>query len=356
MSDKVTVIGSGHCGCALTVDLLNRGWKVLLYSHPEHSSTLNMIEKNGFLRSSDLIVGDFTPLTSTDIAEAVAFSRFIFITVPAYGHWDIIKKLKSFELSDHIIICLTGNFFSFIARNHLKISAIIETSSSPYASRVEDASVKIMATKQKMSASLLSTSNNQALREIITRMIGMPVDWHDSSLDISFSCITGIIHPAAALMNSGWIESTHGDFYFYAQGMSNSVVSVMSEIDGERIAIAEAYGLKIPSAIDILNDYYESDFNGLSDFAKNSHNHNATKMSPCDLNHRFITQDIPFVLVPWFALGRKANINAPTIESLIHLSSTVHGKNYMSEGLSLARLGLDGMTKQEIMELSQSLI
>ena len=356
MNHRVTVIGSGHCGCALTVDLLHRGWQVLLYSHPDHSRTLNMIEENGFLRSSGFINGDFSPLTSTAIAEAVDFSKFIFITVPAYGHWDIIKKLKSFDLSEHIIICLTGNFFSFIVRNHLKISAIIETSSSPYASRVEGALVNIMAIKKKMSASLLTVSNNQALREIITRMVGMPVDWHDSTLDISFSCITGIIHPAAALMNAGWIESTHGDFYFYAQGMSDSVVSVMTELDGERIAIAEAYGLNIPFAIDILNDYYESNFDDLSDFAKNSHNHNATKMSPCDLNHRFITQDIPYVLVPWFSLGRKANINTPAIESLIRLCSIIHGKNYISEGLNLKRMKLDGMTKQEIMALSLSLI
>ncbi len=44
-----------------------------------------------------------------------------------------------------------------------------------------------------------------------------------------------VFHPALALLNSGWIESTHGDFEFYIDGVTPSVAHVLEAIDRERV-------------------------------------------------------------------------------------------------------------------------
>ncbi|MVT37991.1 hypothetical protein GO497_15640 [Acidovorax citrulli] len=70
----------------------------------------------------------------------------------------------------------------------------------------------------------------------------MPLRWYRNVLEAGLSCINAVLHPVPALLNTGWIESTAGDFHFYRQGMSASVVRVMQAIDQERMRIASRYG------------------------------------------------------------------------------------------------------------------
>lgn len=177
----------------------------------------------------------------------------------------------------------------------------------------------------------------------------MPLIWHRNVLEIGFSCITAVIHPAPALMNAGWIESTGGDFFFYRQGMSRAVVDVMEGVDRERLAIAERYGFALPSTLALMNAYYHARFTSLADFARHSTEHNHTKMTPASLRHRFIAQDVPYVLVPWYELGRKAGIEARTIQSLIQLASLVHNENYLETGRTLRKLGLQQEDREGIL-------
>lgn len=58
-----------------------------------------------------------------------------------------------------------------------------------------------------------------------------------------------VIHPFVSLLNVGRIESP-GDFLFYEEGISPSAGKLMGAVDLERMAIAEAFGLDIPSKPD----------------------------------------------------------------------------------------------------------
>lgn len=348
MGISVSIIGAGHCGCAFAVDLLNRGVRTLLYSHPEHSGAIRAIRDHGGLHASGMIKGAFRPELSTDIGDAVRYSRYLIVTVPAYAHDDVITALSAYDLSNHAVICITGNFFSLSARRSLNAAAILETSSAPYASRVEGAAVTILGVKFTMPIASLLPITDAAMREGISRVFSMPLQWHRDVLEIGFSCITAVIHPVPTMMNAGWIESTCGDFYFYRDGMSRSVVKVMEAIDRERCLIAEQYGFSLPATIELLNCYYHSAYKDLADFASRSAEHNSAKMAPTSLWHRYLAQDVPYVLVPWYELGQAAGIKAPAIRSAIQIASFVHGVNYLETGRTLRQLGLHRYDKHGI--------
>lgn len=349
MDIAVSIIGTGHCGCAFAAGLLHRGIRVLLYAHPDHSQALDAIQDHGSLSASMLIEGDFRPVLSRDIEDAVRFSNYLIVTVPAYGHDDVIAALSGFDLSRHVVVCITGTFFSLAARQALNAASILETSSSPYASRIEGHTVKVMGVKAEMPIASLSRIPDTAVREGIARLFPMPLQWLRNVLEIGFSCITAVIHPAPALMNAGWIESTGGDFYFYRQGMTPSVAKVMEGIDRERLLIATAFGSTLPSAVDLMNSYYHGQFRDLGDFANRSAEHNKAKMAPASLRHRFIAQDVPYVLVPWYGLGRAAGIEARTIHSVIQLASLIHNVNYMEAGRTPRKLGLQRFGVRDIL-------
>ena len=50
-----------------------------------------------------------------------------------------------------------------------------------------------------------------------------------------------IFHPALTILNTGWIESTHGDYQFYIDGATPSVAKVLSALDRERVTVASSW-------------------------------------------------------------------------------------------------------------------
>jgi len=351
MDIPVSIIGTGHCGCAFAADLLRRGGRVLLYSHPDHARNMHAIHEAGGLQATMKIEGVFKPTLSIDLEEALQFARYLIIAVPAYAHDDVIKQLARFDLRHHVIICVTGNFFSLAARRALRAKALLETSSSPYASRVENSQVRVLGIKSKMPIASLGSASNVQLRMDVAQLFSMPLEWLGNVLEIGLSCITGVIHPTPAVLNMGWIESTKGDFYFYRQGMSESVVTVMERVDHERLQVARAFGLNLPSTLDVMNDFYGRNHADLAEFATHSVEHNLSKVAPASLEHRFVSQDVPYVLVPWYELGHKVEIECGTMRAIIHLASLANGIDYLQSGRTLRKLGLHLLEKEDILEL-----
>ena len=68
------------------------------------------------------------------------------------------------------------------------------------------------------------------------------------------------------------------------------------------------------------------------------------------MTSRFITEDVPYGLVLISSIGKRFNVPTPTVDAIIHLASVLNGADYRSEGITLEKLGLGDMTKEEIEE------
>ena len=51
------------------------------------------------------------------------------------------------------------------------------------------------------------------------------------------------------------------------------------------------------------------------------------------------------------SIGKEIGIKTPTIDAVIHLASVMHGKDYWKVGRTAEKLGIQGMTVEEIIEL-----
>ena len=67
--------------------------------------------------------------------------------------------------------------------------------------------------------------------------------------------------------------------------------------------------------------------------------------------HRYITEDIPYGLVPLAYLGDLAGVPTPIMDAMIDLASTVNHVNYRKEGMTLEKLGLGGRKVEEIQSM-----
>ena len=64
--------------------------------------------------------------------------------------------------------------------------------------------------------------------------------------------------------------------------------------------------------------------------------------APAALDARYVTEDVPYGLVPIAELGRLASVPTPVAQALTVLASAALGRNFAGEGRTLERMGLEG--------------
>ena len=72
--------------------------------------------------------------------------------------------------------------------------------------------------------------------------------------------------------------------------------------------------------------------------------------APPNLNHRYLTEDIIYGLVPMCNLADLADVQSPTCKALIHLANIANDTNYWEEGMTLEKIGLAGMNVEEMLK------
>jgi opine dehydrogenase len=156
-------------------------------------------------------------------------------------------------------------------------------------------------------------------------------------------------HPPVTILNAGWIEQTGGDFLFYVQGMSPSVVRVMDALDEERLALGEALGLELDPHNQMAKIWYgHQGYEGSTYPDKARNPVYASIKAENQLDSRYLTEDVPFGLVPIEDMGRLAGIEMPICTSLINLSNSLLGKDFRETGQTLENIGLGTMTVSQL--------
>jgi len=70
--------------------------------------------------------------------------------------------------------------------------------------------------------------------------------------------------------------------------------------------------------------------------------------APASLDTRYIFEDVPQSLVPIADMGQYLEIETPTINSIIHIASVIHGEDYYKSGRKVVDMGLLGLSLDEI--------
>ena len=126
----------------------------------------------------------------------------------------------------------------------------------------------------------------------------------------------------------------------------------------ERLAVAKAYGVRVPGIHQWLLNTYGLGGDSLREtFHRLTHEPTGPYQwtpTPPSLQHKYVIEDVPCGLVAMSELGRAAGVTTPVIDSLITLTSTMLRRDFRSEGRNLAQLGLSGKTVDEIRSIVET--
>lgn len=359
MTHKIncTVIGAGHGGKAMAAHLALMGFPTTLYNrtadHIYAIKELGGIELGSY-DGGPRGLGKLACVTS-NMAEALEKAEMIMVVVPSSAHVDIAKACAPYLKDGQIVVLHPGRtcgaieFAKVLREQNCHADVIIsEAETFIYASRSDGpAQARIFRIKEAVPLAALPATRTQIVLDMIHEAYPQFIDGVNV-LQTGLNNMGAIFHPALTILNSGRIESTHGDYQFYIDGVTPSVARVLEALDRERVTVASSLGIRARTALEWLKLAYDTSGEDLYEAIQNQPGYYGIKAPPT-LNHRYIFEDVPMSLVPIASLGQRYGVSVRGMDSIIRVASIMQHTDYWRRGRTIDKLGIDNLSVGEIM-------
>ncbi len=361
LNRPIAVLGGGNGAQCMAADLSLHGHDVKIYEHPQFAEnpnisrvlctgeiTLRGLKKEGTGRLCE---------ATTDIQVALSDVDLVNVVIPALGHELFFATMIPHLRAGQTVIVWAGDFGSLRlakqikdARPELNIT-IAETHTIPYGTRIsEPGVVDLLLTSPRVGIAALPATRTAQLISDLEEMYPELTPMQNV-IAAAVANPNPICHPPGSILNTGRIQYSGGDFRMYGEGITEAVARVIRGVFEETSALADALDIEVFQYEDrdfrtntsIMGVSFEAPFD--------THGIIGRIVGPKTIHDRYITEDLPFGLVPMSQLGDRLGVPTPLIDSFVNLGSQICGENYWETGRTLETLGLDGLTKEEIIAL-----
>jgi opine dehydrogenase len=358
----IAIIGAGNGGCAAVADLTVRGFDVRLYGRS--AGTVAPLQERGGVEYEGALGEGFASLVTitNDVAAAMDGADLVLIMGPTHAHEDIARVIAPHLHTDQLVMAAPGHTLLLIPnaiRKHGgRLGVYCDSATLPYICRkISPVRVRISRAAQTMLFAVFPAADTglvaRRVKPVLPRIEPRP-----SLLHTVFPYTNAIHHPAALLLNVGRVESTGGDYYHYYDGITPGVGRLIDALDRERVAVAKAFGVMVEPLPDYFFRLGYTDAEGQAGGGAYSVFHHSEPnrwiKAPASIDHRFFNEDVPYGLVAISELGRLAGVPTPEADAVIAIASTVSGRAFRAEGLTLERMGVAGLGPVELVRLLET--
>lgn len=365
-SRRIAVLGGGHGAHAHAADLALAGHDVRLFELPAFAGSvaaarsmggIELVERVGEMRGTSAAAGGrtgFAPvgMVTTDIGQAVRGAEVILVVVPAYAQRTFMDAVIPVLEDGQIVVFEPGQFASLEFRRLLAESSsprkiiVGETVSMLYSARLQSPGrVWIKAYKENFSFAALPRTDTPAALAVIRDFYPQFVAAH-SVMETSIYRPGAVIHPISTLLNVVKIEQM-GPYRYAYYDVTPSVARVMEAVDAERVEIASLFGAPRVPLGEWQRRFYGADAKDIYTAIRTTPPY-SRQTSPDSMRFRYVSEDVPYMLVPIAALGRLAGASTRACDMIIDLACCVNGEDYRQQGRGLARMGLEGASVTDI--------
>jgi opine dehydrogenase len=358
MIRTIAILGAGHGGCAAAADLALRGYSVRL--HARNEERLAPLRAIGGIEVRGVHDGFVQlPRMSTRIEETVDGADLVMLVVPSVAHETYAQALASLVSPDLPIYLNPGHtggglHFAHELRRagYAKPLLTCETSTLTYICRMEaPAVVHIYDYTRQLAFAAFPGKHAQRLFQLL-KPVYPEIELASSVLETALANLNAVFHPPGMIMNTGWIEHTGGNFLFYREGITEGIGRATAAVDAERIKVAQALDIPVRNFLEIffqagLTTTAARDSGSIARACQESEPNKFIK-SPPSLNHRYITEDVGYGLVPFAAFGALAGVKTPAIDALIELAGVATGSDFLATGLTLEKMGLAQCSRDDL--------
>lgn len=358
MNNSISIIGAGNGGQAFASYLSLQGYSVRIFD--VFQNTVNRLNELGgiVLEGNSKYVG-FGKIVkaSTNIEEIMEGSKIILVILPANYHGEIATKMAPFLKDDQIVILNPHasmgptEFMKTLNEFRPGFRLVLGcTSSLLFACRAIDIGhVVVFGQKKSVTMAAYPSSDNYILERIFKEIIP-EFEVVDDVIRLSLDNINAFVHPAPTILNTGRIE---GNIPFeYYQDCTPAQGRYIDALDRERMALAKSYDLDgVLPLVQLYKKMYRTHGENMYEILHNNEDLIGIK-GQTELETRYLLEDIPYSLVALQSLGIIANVPTPCIDAMITVGRTLVPE--MSEGRTIKNLGLDGISKEELIRMCRN--
>ncbi len=327
---KVTVVGSGHGGCAVAAVLAMKGHEVniLKIGSTLHNKNFKELKEKGSIRLRGIEGEGTMPLhkVTRNAADVIPESDLILVYYVANFHPLVAKAIAPFLNKKHLVALGPGYMGSLIFEKEMaKLSnqsmpLFAEFETLPYSSRITEPGVVDIVSKNVRHpfASYPATRKNE-IKESLDPVIGECFP-RNNLIEVSLHNPNLVIHTIGVLMNAALIEDTDKKFAMYRDGFSPSIWKLVQKLDNEKMDVLEKIGVPRIPYFDAFRfrTFINTDIDPLEGF---KHYASEAPDGPFTVNNRYVTEDVPMGLGLLLSLGARLNIETPICESLMNIAN-----------------------------------
>jgi opine dehydrogenase len=333
--NKIAVISSGNGGQSMAAYFAYLGYRVALYAR--ETERVDMFSDFRFTLSGVINAETEVELISSDMGEVIEDAQLIMVTTPAQYHPIVARAMAPHLVDGQAVVLNPGRTFGTMAFSRVLMECgskaeimLGETDTFTFTCRCPELrKPQIYKIKDAVRLAAHDNSYSSELLGLLHEIFDM-YSLAESVLYTGFANIGMIFHPMPILMNITRVEAKE-DFKFYVQGISPLVASILEKMDVERISVAKAYGVFVPSARRWLAECYGSRGDTLYERIQNTDAYK-TVLAPTDIDTRYIFEDILTGCVPTSCAGKAAGVNTEVLDTLIKWASILYGRDFHAEG------------------------
>jgi opine dehydrogenase len=351
-SPRFAIIGAGNGGQSFAGHLGLLGFPVSLWDVEREK--VEALQRAGRIAVSGAVQGEARiDRITDDICEAVRGADVIMVVIPTVYQRATAAAMAPALRDGQVIVLNPGATGGALeVRNALREAGVTasvvvaETDTLLYACRSPQAGEAIIyGVKDHLDVAALPAAESSKVAALLNTAFPqfkpMP-----SVLFTSLNNANAMVHPTPTLLNAGRIECK-ASFEYYSEGVTPAIARVVETLDKERLSVGRALGVEVPSIHEFYRLCYGVDGANLYEQIVQVKAYEGIK-GPTSLNTRYLFEDIPTGLVPLSCLGRAFGVPTPTMDAAVELGSRLLEKDFRVEGRSLERLGLAGMSAEEI--------
>lgn len=352
---KIAVLGAGNGAFALAGDLTFMGCDVNLFNRS--MSRIEPIIKLGGLEVSTQpgidVKSGFAKLNkiTANIGEAMDGVKLIFVTTTANGHGELSEAMAPYVRDGQTIVFIPGYGGSLECTKIFRDKGItadvtLADSLTLFHGCRKESPTKVRVSVKLKNQRIAALPSNRTKQVLTLLKPYYSVKESKNVLETMMLNPNPVIHPLPAVMNVGSIEADK-TISSYNEYMSPLVLKCLDRLDLERKKICEALGL---SNMGINDVYWEWGIGPIYRPDLSPAKYKEVQSRIYHWEDRFLTEDVPFGIVPWSFIGDMTDVPTPIIDSVVHLASALKETDYFADGLNLEDLGIAGLSSEQLNE------
>lgn len=349
---RVAVLGAGGIGCGAAALLCERGHTAVLWS-PSGRGT-EAFADGVPLRAEGKLTGSYHPIIAPDFAAALHDADAVMLAVPGYGHRAVLDQVAAHLRPGQSVIISSHMSFSALYLAQCLTARGLQAPIAAWGTtvttgrRLPGPAVRVSNIRDKVDIAALPAAEIDVMGALCGDLFGDRFVPRADLIAVSLSNVNPQNHLAMALCNFTRIEMA--ERWANWSGLTPAVGRLIEALDAERLAVAAAFGASVRTVRDHFHLSFGVPHGPVGDAGPILAARDATA-GPASLDTRYITEDVPFGLVPSALLGRIAGVPMPLHDAGIAIFSALYGKDFRAENDLLPALALDRMSMAALRRL-----